>query len=344
MFKTTKDAKVDIKQNCFCGFKNAGSHCYLNSYLQLLYHIPAFRSMIINLPSTKFETKPIVSNLQRIFEELKSSKTPVSAYSLVLSFGWPLEQINSQHDVHEFSRGFLYDLEREISKYGEDKSFFRKFFGKLNTTISFKAIEPMIGEDDFADLSLSVEKSSTLEDGIKEFTDGVKMIGNSQYELEDGTKVDTFLKYSIIDFPEILHIQLNRFKNDVHFGRPIKIKKFIQCSQRLLFSRLDSLYLSAMCDYQLYGILIHSGTPTGGHYFVHLNLQMNNILYSFNDSFVERIQKPQTEEKYSEETPYVLAYIRHDCISSLFNSNLLWEHFLLTRSVSLRVINEASIC
>jgi ubiquitin carboxyl-terminal hydrolase 7 len=119
IYSTTKNIKVEVDSKYFFDLKNFGNHCYLNSYLQLLYHIPAFRNMIINIPSSNFETKTVVSNLQHIFQGLKSSKSPVSHYSLILSFGWSSEQINSQHDVHEFSG----DLEKEISEFGENSCF-----------------------------------------------------------------------------------------------------------------------------------------------------------------------------------------------------------------------------
>ena len=34
----------------FCGLKNQGNTCYLNSLLQTMYMIPEFRNAILNLP------------------------------------------------------------------------------------------------------------------------------------------------------------------------------------------------------------------------------------------------------------------------------------------------------
>jgi ubiquitin C-terminal hydrolase len=46
--------------------------------------------------------------------------------------------------------------------------------------------------------------------------------------------------------------------------------------------------------FQLYGVLVHQGTSTSGHYYVDLNIQISNKWYCFNDSTAKQIDSPQT--------------------------------------------------
>lgn len=160
---------------------------------------------------------------------MSSNKECVSSLAVIHSFSWSFEQVKSQHDIHEFSRGFLEDLKNEIKNHDGDYSFFDKFYGRMRNIISFKHSEPIYGEDDFSDLSLAVERSNSIEQGIQEYIDGSEMSGKNQYEFPDGTKVDAKVTYSFVKLPEILHIQLNRFKFDPIFKKPSKITKPIQC-------------------------------------------------------------------------------------------------------------------
>jgi hypothetical protein len=77
----------------------------------------------------------------------------------------------------------------------------------MKTTITFDEKPPFQGEDNFADISLSIEKSDSVEKGIQAFLKGKLMVRNNKYEFEDGSKGDVCVKYSFKTLPEILHIQ-----------------------------------------------------------------------------------------------------------------------------------------
>lgn len=132
----------------------------------------------------------------------------------------------------------------------------------------------------------------------------------------------------LVVIPEILHLQLNRFDFSNFYG-PTKIDTPITCPQQIdLKNYLISNHKNPSTTYKLYGILVHVGTVMSGHYFAELNLKINQEIdewICFNDGCVYRIQQPATQRPHSkklvyQETPYILIYIRNDCIQSFFSS------------------------
>jgi ubiquitin carboxyl-terminal hydrolase 7 len=76
----------------------------------------------------------------------------------------------------------------------------------------------------------------------------------------------------LVTLPEILHIQLNIFDWFSH-PEPTKLDTLIQCPQQIdLKNYLIYNHKNSETIYQLYGILIHSGTIDEGHYFAKLNI------------------------------------------------------------------------
>jgi len=68
--------------------------------------------------------------------------------------------------------------------------------------------------------------------------------------------------------------------------------------------------------YELYSIVIHSGTANGGHYYAYIKSFEDNCWYSFNDSDVSRISESEIENVFGNKNPtgfssatgYVLSY------------------------------------
>jgi hypothetical protein len=133
--------------------------------------------MILNLP--KDSCGSVTSALKKLFSEMLSHQKRVSSLELVRSFNWDQELIHAQRDVLEFSKEFLEDLSTEIEQENGDTSFFKKFFGILKTTFNFTRSKSIENLDEFGEISITISKVHTVEEGIKKFTDGVKMIGGT---------------------------------------------------------------------------------------------------------------------------------------------------------------------
>jgi ubiquitin C-terminal hydrolase len=74
----------DIQTDEYQGLVNEGTTCYMNSLLQTLFILGAFRNVVYKMPSDN----EIVNCLQRIFYNLETTKEPVRTAELLMSFGW----------------------------------------------------------------------------------------------------------------------------------------------------------------------------------------------------------------------------------------------------------------
>lgn len=88
---------------------------YMNSYLQTLFYLPAFRRAVYSLPveasqllellepsassSTVVTTKDIPLALQHLFYTLDKSEKACNTLKLTQSFGWTAADSFQQHDV-----------------------------------------------------------------------------------------------------------------------------------------------------------------------------------------------------------------------------------------------------
>lgn len=86
------------------GLQNQGATCYMNSILQSLFHIPAFRKIVYKMPISDQEDlkTSIPLSLQRLFAKLQFSDESCSTKELTTSFGWNDRETFTQHDVQEF--------------------------------------------------------------------------------------------------------------------------------------------------------------------------------------------------------------------------------------------------
>lgn len=55
--------------------------------------------------------------------------------------------------------------------------------------------------------------------------------------------------------------------------------------------------------YDLYAVMIHSGTAVGGHYYTYIKSFEDEQWYNFNDSTVERISAAEVSKAFGDEKP-----------------------------------------
>ncbi|EDO28095.1 predicted protein, partial [Nematostella vectensis] len=106
-----------------------------------------------------------------------------------------------------------------------------------------------------------------------------------QGKLKDYVKCLEGLKF--LTFPYLLTIQLKRFAFDYVTLHRIKL------NDRMTFAKFLDLNKFASADremgpyvYELFSIMIHSGSASGGHYYAYIKSFADNQWYCFNDQNV----------------------------------------------------------
>lgn len=174
--------------------------------------------------------------------------------------------------------------------------------------------------DPFTILSIETKETgeTTLENCLLQFSKEEVLTGDNKYYCETcKTHNDAKKKLYIWEPPEILIIQLKRFKNEkTVYGRYEQTKTHSVVKFPLKGLTLDDNY----CDinnankrgqmYDLYGISEHMGSCIGGHYIAHCLNKLNGKWYQFDDSRVHHVPDEDIENEIVGKNAYILFYVR----------------------------------
>ena len=279
----------------FVGLYNQGATCYMNSSLQILYMTPKFRNLVNSLilcdkilgNPTEFIPQGhkynIVLTLQKLFSELnllniKATKTK----ELTEAFGWAQNEGGDQHDSQEFIRILLFDILERILYDTPFNNIINNIY-KVNYISNMKCtqcenIKSKI-ESEYV-LNLQVMNMKNLKESLYSTFGFEEIIDDYKCE-KCGQKVSLKKWSKIISLPNYINFGLNRFTYDYNTFERVKLNnKFefpleINMKEFCDFSNTennvdnkdnnDEDYL-----YELYGVIVHSGTPYSGHYYSYI--------------------------------------------------------------------------
>ena len=316
----TQDEKSPLcsNSNLFSGLNNHGNTCYLNSFLQSMFMTPEFRSSILkfNYIYNKFGSKKdcIPFQLEKLFARLQLKLRPAEETNdLITSFGWTQAQASEQNDIQE-----LYHVLFDAISFTNEKYINDLFQSILSTNIKCKECGNISCHDEiYIDFSLPIKKNkiviNTLEKSFECFFEKEELIKDNQYKCEKcNKKVDAEKYFEVKQLPKILLIALNRFEYDYNKGIKKKINTPISIPDKInKIGNLDNL------NYDLYGIIIHSGSAMSGHYFSLLkNFEKDKKWYKFDDRCVFEINDINeykkiisgNEKNLNDSTAYILLY------------------------------------
>ncbi|OHT04492.1 hypothetical protein TRFO_28001 [Tritrichomonas foetus] len=278
----------------YVGLNNQGATCYMNSLLQALYHLSAFRRLVYEIPTTGSEDSDtsIPLNLQRLFCQMQFCDKSCSTVALTKSFGWGSAETFMQHDIEEFSRVLIDNLEMKMKGTPLQDAIPRLFKGKFRNYIRCKDIQyESLHVEDFYDLSMDVKGIKCLHDSFKKYTQPDDLVGDNQYQVEGQGKHDAIMGTEFLEFPSVLHLHLRRFMYNVETNGMIKINDKFEFPQEIELTEFlaqDSPDRQKSNIFDLYGVLVHSGGVYGGHYYAFLRTSNGNQWYKFNDSVVSK--------------------------------------------------------
>lgn len=290
----------------YVGIFNQGSTCYLNSVIQALYHLPAFRTEVFNLPNVANDA--VSQALRDVFAQLECRSRTITTIELTKAFGWSAQEAAVQHDVQELMQQLFDSLETAL-KDTPQRNLIRDMFGGLMIYRS-KAVD---GADflsdrleDFYDVELVVKDKANMEESLQQFSSGERIEGVS-VELTPGaapTPHTIERSQHFLDCPKVLLIHPNRVAFDMETFELVTLRNVWSFELTMSLSsylvddsslRLDKESKEKMAtithrshlgaNYTLRSILTHAGDATIGHYYVYVNFDGEWV--RFNDEIVE---------------------------------------------------------
>ncbi|ORX59773.1 cysteine proteinase [Hesseltinella vesiculosa] len=293
------------KETGYVGIKNQGATCYMNSLLQSLFCINAFRLAVYQIPvGQEHSSKNVGLALQKVFYQLEQSKDPINTTELTRSFGWDTVDGFMQHDVQEFSRILLENLETKMKNTPADGSIERLFVGKMKSFIKCIDVEYESSRvEDFYDIQLNVVDCPDVKASFQQYVQEETMDGENQY-MAEGHGLQNARKGVIFErFPPVLHLHLKRFHYNAVDNVMVKINDRYEFPSTLCLNEFCT-DTSQEYTYQLQSVLVHSGDLDSGHYFAIIHPGKEEKWFKFDDEFVIPVTQTEVfEDNFGQTTP-----------------------------------------
>ncbi|XP_041478412.1 ubiquitin carboxyl-terminal hydrolase 40-like [Lytechinus variegatus] len=331
------------------GIANQGATCYLNSLLQTLLFTPEFRESLFALgqdelgniadrekPGSKVRVIPI--HLQRLFARLLLlNQGSASTEELTDSFGWTNNEELQQHDVQELNRILFCAIEDSLVGTSGELLISRLYRGSIVNQITCEECNRISERpEDFVDLTLAVGGYVGVMDTLRScYVDEERMEGSNQYRCDRCKKLVNARKGARIrSLPPILTISLLRFSYDF-----VKLERYKETGHYTFPLELDMApYCEQATDealYELYSVVLHSGSTHGGHY--HAYIRDVDNLGTWSEPRNELIQL--TPDTGSEKDDIIDMKSPQQCLTALLRKHGGPEHVLTVERLC-QVLNE----
>ena len=217
----------DTRKGKYSGIRNLGCICYMNSMLQQLYHVPAFRYQLLQADDgaapdwQEYKNRTIDDNvlhqLQRLFGHLElSERVDYNPIEFCFSFkemdGSPTNT-SVQHDTEEFFN-IIFDRIENLIKPTPQKYLLQSVFGGKHCSQMVCKECGFIRNrfEDFYNLKLIVKERKSMEESLKKNLEGEVI---SDYECPGcKKKVDITKRTLLSETPNVLVVQLQRIVFD----------------------------------------------------------------------------------------------------------------------------------
>eukprot|EP00644_Phytophthora_capsici_P011176 jgi/Phyca11/545551/estExt2_Genewise1Plus.C_PHYCAscaffold_180225 len=247
--------------------------------------------------------------LQNLFAKLQlTTQTSISTEALTKSFGWTGADVFQQHDVQELCRVLLDALEKTFKGTVNETLVNDLYQGSLKDYVQCCQCGYESSRiDNFLDLSLvirpfgSTEMMKTVEEAIELFLRPEVLNKENQWMCDKcKVKRDAIKGLKFSKLPYILMLQLKRFDFDYATMNRIKLHNKVTFPKYLDMNSYVSDENGGVRPhvYELYSVLIHSGSALGGHYYAYIKSLESGKWYNFNDSTVSEISDTELKTAF----------------------------------------------
>ena len=287
--------KESLKSAPFVGLKNLGCTCYINSLIQIFYHIPLMRESLLKCKC------PVSKNncfyqLKIIFYSLKYLQTNYySPKSFMDNYDDEKLNVNNQMDAFEFFCDFLDKIEQKIKNTKNENIIKYFFMGRQNDVLTFKedCTHHRSNESQFYSIQLQVQGKKDIYESLDSLIEGEEMFGENRiFCPECNRKLPAIKSQNFKTLPRIFMFVLKRFEFNYQTMQKTKINNYYQFPLILDMNKYTEDYIKNKKDednkYKLKSIIIHSGNCDAGHYYAYILDEKSNEWYEFNDTKVEK--------------------------------------------------------
>lgn len=313
----------------FIGLINYGATCYINAFIQSLYFISSFKQRVYESDgyhsfllqrlfyrmdhlnnSIREHASPAESALPGSFGDSNGRSSPQdvfdSAHITLLKDSLSgflrnltcVVSVNTHQDIHEFSK-FLFDhLE------ADSKQLTEIIEGRFSNVINCSCGCVLENSETFQDIQLGVSDGGVRLKNVYESLDALcKEETIDSYCCKDHGDVSVKKALRFSSLPDVLFVLIKRFEMDMETFAFSKHNDLFEFPEDLDMSSYTDDATDSRKDYDLYGILVHSGATDEGHYYCYLKI--NGNYYKFNDTTVYEASKEEAiERNFGGKHPY----------------------------------------
>lgn len=262
------------------GLNNMGATCYLNSSLQQIFRIQQIRNSLLSYRS-ETGADDWCFQLQMLLAKLIYSPVRFVDESPFVKLwkGYTDEPINphEQQDAIEFLQLMFDRLDQKLT----DKPVENSVTGETKQRMVGPNYES-VKTGTFVDLDMVVKDVSNVTDSFRTFLEP----DTFEYNDEERGKMNVEQYHTIQKAPETLILHLKRFEFDLEFMMPRKVNSYYSFPKLLDITPLMAEGSDPPDLYELTGIVMHSGSAAGGHYWSHIKDEQTNQWNTFNDTMV----------------------------------------------------------